>query len=261
MLHLALRLAQERMSVDGITYTYDLMANLAVERGEFAKAEKLFVTVMQRLMSSGVPENDNKIIHMSIKLANIFAEQSFAGKNPKAAQEFLSKAQNGYDFSKERLAKKIEGGDKENDTLLLLSLAYEGEGRLLAGQDMLSKAKLCYEKALDLSEKGSDSEERISTLLSYLGSISAMQNDLAIAQHYLERALNLARKNETENLPSILVNLGTVKMFNGVLNEARNNCKEAFNLSRKYKDSETENEAVKCLDAVNEAFKVTNNKI
>lgn len=96
MLHLALRLAQERMSVDGITYTYDLMANLAMERGEFAKAEKLFVTVMQRLMSSGVLETDNRIIHMSIKLANIFADQFFDGKHPKKASEFLEKAQNGY---------------------------------------------------------------------------------------------------------------------------------------------------------------------
>jgi tetratricopeptide repeat protein 19, mitochondrial len=96
MLHLALRLAQERMSVEGITYTYDLMANLALERGEFAKAEKLFVTVMQRLMSSGVSETDNKIIHMSIKLANIFADQLFEGKDPKKSPEFLVKAQNGY---------------------------------------------------------------------------------------------------------------------------------------------------------------------
>jgi len=96
MLHLALRLAQERMSVEGITYTYDLMANLAMERGEYAKAEKLFVTVMQRLMSSGVQENDNKIIHMSIKLANIFADQFFDGKDPKQTAELLSKAHNGY---------------------------------------------------------------------------------------------------------------------------------------------------------------------
>jgi hypothetical protein len=100
MLHLALRLAQERMSAEGITYTYDLMANLAMERGEFAKAEKLFVMVMQRLMSSGVPETDNRIIHMSIKLANIFADQFFDGKDPKKATEFLEKSQNGYGYKK-----------------------------------------------------------------------------------------------------------------------------------------------------------------
>jgi tetratricopeptide repeat protein 19, mitochondrial len=96
MLHLALRLAQERMSAEGITYTYDLMANLALERGEFAKAEKLFVTVMQRLMSLGVSETDNRIIHMSIKLANIFADQLFEGKDPKKSAEFLEKSRNGY---------------------------------------------------------------------------------------------------------------------------------------------------------------------
>jgi tetratricopeptide repeat protein 19, mitochondrial len=98
MLHLALKLAQERMSVDGITYSYDLMANLALERGQLAKAEKLFVTVMHRLISMGVAEDDNRILHMSVKLSNIFADQFFATEDPKSFDELLSKANNGFGY-------------------------------------------------------------------------------------------------------------------------------------------------------------------
>lgn len=61
MLHLALRMAQDMQNKDGITYVFDVMANLAMLQGEFKKAEKLFVTVMQRLLSDGYAQNDIKV--------------------------------------------------------------------------------------------------------------------------------------------------------------------------------------------------------
>jgi tetratricopeptide repeat protein 19 len=75
MLHIALKLAQEQQNYDGVTYIYDLLANLADEQGQYKKAEKLFVSVMQRLLSTGVSKTDNKIIHISLKLANIYKIQ------------------------------------------------------------------------------------------------------------------------------------------------------------------------------------------
>lgn len=62
MLHLALRLAQEQQNSQGVLYCYDLMANLALERHELHKAEKLFVSVMQLLLSHGEKEDDLKVI-------------------------------------------------------------------------------------------------------------------------------------------------------------------------------------------------------
>lgn len=61
MLHLALRMAQDIHSKDGITYVYDVMANLAMEREQFQKAEKLFVDVMKRLLNAGYLENSPKV--------------------------------------------------------------------------------------------------------------------------------------------------------------------------------------------------------
>jgi tetratricopeptide repeat protein 19 len=89
MLHIALRLAQQQQDADGITYVYDLLANLALEKGEFNKSEKLFVSVMQRLLGSGVAQDDSKIIHISLKLAEIYALQA---EKP----EFHTKAKEGF---------------------------------------------------------------------------------------------------------------------------------------------------------------------
>lgn len=61
ILHLALRMAQDINSKDGVTYVYDVMANLAMEREQFHKAEKLFVHVMRRLMSAGYTEDSPKV--------------------------------------------------------------------------------------------------------------------------------------------------------------------------------------------------------
>lgn len=72
ILHVALRLAQEQQNADGVTYVYDLLANVAFELGQWEKAQKLFVIVMQREIANGIPNNDMKIIHMSLKLAKIY---------------------------------------------------------------------------------------------------------------------------------------------------------------------------------------------
>jgi hypothetical protein len=76
MLHVALKMAQELQNQDGITYVYDVMANLALTQKQYDKAEKLFTEVMKRLMSNGVKENDNKVLHISLKLAKIAQEKT-----------------------------------------------------------------------------------------------------------------------------------------------------------------------------------------
>lgn len=72
MLHIALHQAQTIQHYDAITYIYDIMANLAFDIGDYHAAENLFVTVLQRLISKGVLENDLKVIHISLKMAKMF---------------------------------------------------------------------------------------------------------------------------------------------------------------------------------------------
>lgn len=72
MLHVALRQAQTINHYEGVTYVYDVMANLAFQVGEIQKSIDLFKIVMQRLLSTGTEQNDTKIIHMSLKVANLY---------------------------------------------------------------------------------------------------------------------------------------------------------------------------------------------
>lgn len=75
-LHDALTMAYDLQHFDGLTYVYDVLANGAFMKKDYANAEKLFVTVMQRLMSKGGRENDLNMLHISLKLAKIYEAQN-----------------------------------------------------------------------------------------------------------------------------------------------------------------------------------------
>lgn len=61
MAHLALRMAQDIQHYDGITFCFDTMGNLAFVREQYEKAEKLFESVLQRLLEKGVPQDDMRV--------------------------------------------------------------------------------------------------------------------------------------------------------------------------------------------------------
>lgn len=61
LLHIALRIAQQQQNEQGVVYCYDLMANVAFSRLELDKAEKLFVSVLQMLLSTGMKQDDLKV--------------------------------------------------------------------------------------------------------------------------------------------------------------------------------------------------------
>lgn len=66
MAHLALRMAQDIQSYDGITLCYDIMANLAFDQEQYEKAQKLFESVLQRLLQNGVPQDDIQVCYIKI---------------------------------------------------------------------------------------------------------------------------------------------------------------------------------------------------
>lgn len=111
MLHLSLRMAQDLQSSNGITYVYDLMANLAMEQQQYKKAEKIFVDVMKRLMTDGHGEDSPKILHISSKIAHM-----------SQLQGDLEKSFQGFTWTLQRLTKLIGSMPDDNDVLELYGL-------------------------------------------------------------------------------------------------------------------------------------------
>lgn len=136
ILHLALRMAQDMQSKDGITYVYDTMANLAMDRGQFEKAEKLFVDVMQRLFGEGATEDDLRLIHISAKIAHM-AEQS--GQ--------LEKAKDGFEYVLKKLEERMKTTADDPHVKELWGMTKNWYAQALMQLNAMTDARVAFEDA------------------------------------------------------------------------------------------------------------------
>ncbi|XP_077471795.1 tetratricopeptide repeat protein 19, mitochondrial isoform X1 [Stigmatopora argus] len=96
-LHAAAVIAQQERRRDAIVYTYSQMANLAYVRGQLPEAEKLFKAAMSYMLADGMPQDDNALVEMSLKLAAMYAQQN----KPELAEH-------GFRFCLEMLEAKVQ---------------------------------------------------------------------------------------------------------------------------------------------------------
>ncbi|XP_075053025.1 tetratricopeptide repeat protein 19, mitochondrial isoform X2 [Mixophyes fleayi] len=241
ILHKTLHLAQECESKRAITYTYDLMANLALLRGSYDHAEKLFKTTMIYMLDGGVKQDDNSFIEISLKLASIYAALN---------KEDLAAA--GYQFCIVSLDEKIERekdlpeevltAEERTNTRLLLGLCLDSYARYLVAIKQLTHAQSLYEKALQIcKEEQGELHPQTVTLLSDLASVMEAQGRYDEAYILVNQALGLAEKTEHPNHHVILCNLAMILMHQGMDHSADTEqiFKDALTMAEEKKDSES----------------------
>ncbi|XP_045425394.1 tetratricopeptide repeat protein 19, mitochondrial isoform X1 [Lemur catta] len=228
ILHDALRLAYQRNNKKAITYTYDLMANLAFIRGQLENAEQLFKATMSYLLGGGMKQEDNAIIEISLKLASIYAAQN--------RQEF---ALAGYEFCISTLEEKIErekelaedimsAEDKAN-THLLLGMCLDACARYLLFSKQPSQAQRMYEKALQISEEiQGERHPQTIVLMSDLATTLDAQGHFDEAYIYMQRASDLARQINHPELHMVLSNLAAILMHRERYTQAKEIYQEAL---------------------------------
>lgn len=241
MLHIALRQAQTLQHYDGITYVYDVMANLAYDTNDFKKAETLFKSVLKRLVAKGVAENDLAVIHISLKIADIYANLNDA-----------QKAENGYKFCLQHLREHVDKDSDNEDALQLLGLNLEKYASMLFSQYRYTTALAYFTQALDVCVKlNGEEHEQTVVLLNDLGSVSFMLQKHDQAIDFLTKAVELGKKlPDMVDLGFIHVNLGNVLIAKGMYDEAEKSCGEGERLAKSRNDSESAVEAKKCLEMI-----------
>ncbi|XP_013004124.1 tetratricopeptide repeat protein 19, mitochondrial isoform X3 [Cavia porcellus] len=215
ILHDALRLAYQSDNKKAITYTYDLMANLAFIRGQLENAEQLFKATMSHLLGGGMRQEDNAIIEISLKLASIYAAQN--------RQEF---ALAGYEFCISTLEEKIErekelaedvmSVEEKANTHLLLGMCLDSCARYLLFSKQPSQAQRMYEKALQISEEiQGERHPQTIVLMSDLATTLDAQGHFDEAYVYMQRASDLARQINHPELHMVLSNLAAILIHRG----------------------------------------------
>ncbi|XP_031512846.1 tetratricopeptide repeat protein 19, mitochondrial isoform X1 [Papio anubis] len=236
ILHDALRLAYQTDNKKAITYTYDLMANLAFIRGQLENAEQLFKATMSYLLGGGMKQEDNAIIEISLKLASIYAAQN--------RQEF---AIAGYEFCISTLEEKIErekelaedimSVEEKANTHLLLGMCLDACARYLLFSKQPSQAQRMYEKALQISEEiQGERHPQTIVLMSDLATTLDAQGRFDEAYIYMQRASDLARQINHPELHMVLSNLAAVLMHRERYTQAEEIYQEALKQAKLKKD-------------------------
>ncbi|TDG43895.1 hypothetical protein AWZ03_009701 [Drosophila navojoa] len=246
MLHLALRMAQDMRSTNGITYVYDVMANLAMEREQFKKAETLFVDVMRRLMADGHTEDSPKILHISSKIAHM-----------SQLQGDLVKSFQGFQWTLQRLAKLVKEMPENSDVLELYGLTKNWFGQLLMKQGKYEEARNLFTEALNiLVDVYGYLNDASVTILNNISVAYVNLEKYAEAKETLLRALNIAKElKDTAQEGVIQANLGLVYLREGLLAEAEDFCKLAWKIGKSNSNADALEQAEYCLNEIKSYMK------
>lgn len=241
LLHVALRMAQDLQSKDGVTYIYDIMANLAMEVGEFVKAEKLFANVMQRLFSDGYVEDHIKMLHISAKIAHIAQLQGH-----------LDKAVQGFEWTLAKLEENMKKFSEDKEMLELWGITKNWYAQLLMEMKRFADAKACFVQAYDAYTEihGKLTEEGL-TILNNLSVACSNLEDYLSAEKYLLEAISLAAQMpEVTESGVYKVNLGLLYLQQGLLKKATEFCSFAWKYGKDHKHEETVIQANYCLEQI-----------
>ncbi|CAL7943261.1 unnamed protein product [Xylocopa violacea] len=226
---------------------------LLIQKKEFPKAEQMLhialrqaqtlqhYDVLKRLIAKGVPPDDLAVIHISLKIADIYDKIG--------AKE---KADDGYRFCFHNLQNHLEKDHENKDVLQLLGLNLEKYGTMLFAQSQYTNAIKYFNQAYDISVKihGEEDEQSI-ILLNDLGCVYYMLEKYDQAIECLSKTVELGKKlPDMDDLGSIHINLGKAFIAKGLYEEGKKSCSQAEYVARARNDATSIIEATKCLDLI-----------
>ncbi|XP_073824708.1 tetratricopeptide repeat domain 19 [Musca autumnalis] len=193
--------------------------------------------IMEKLLKKTFQQD--LVIHISLKLANI---AQLKGE--------LEKSMLGFNWTMQKIEERAVVDPNDVELKELYGLAKYWFGQLLMKNNSYEAARAHLKSAYEffIEIHGLESAESITIL-----------NDLSVACEKLERldeskgyiltAIKLAKKaGDSQQEGILLANLGLIQLKQGLLDEAKRQCSEAWRLGKKLKDNSTIKQAEYCLD-------------
>lgn len=222
-------------------YIYDVMANLALIRGQMDKAETMFKETLKGLLQQGMLKDANAVVDISLKLAMIYATQ---GNDERALQ--------GYKFcidtQKKKLSSDALDDPTDEDTKALLGLSMDCYSRFLVVRERYAEAEKFLMDALDIARSVFDENDtQMAALYSDLANVKSLLGKNEAAMSNIKTALDIAKKSDSPMQAMFQCNLGNICLNRGEAKDAEKHCTVALRLARKLKDKEVVRQANECL--------------
>ena len=219
------------------------MGNNSLAIGNDKAAEVLFKEGIAVSIEAGMKPNDNAIIEMSLKLADIYG---------RILQDDL--ALSGYRFCIQEQRRKVEEENiTDEDTKALLGMCYQGYGRYLSNKQRFAEAIKAFKRALDISnELNGEGSDHPLTIIGDIGNMMILMEDYEEAETYFLDGIKLGKKLDSEMLSALYSNLGALYLRMSKIKEAENACNTAFSLGKKRDDMLFMAMAENCLERIKE---------
>jgi len=139
----------------------------------------------------------------------------------------------------------------DEDTLALYGMALDQQAQVLMAGDKLKEAEKLFREAVMVATKlHGEKGEQVLVVTNSLATVLSMQGQDASAAQLLEGVVEAAGQLDTPHLTAFLVNLGLVRLKQGMVDMARLNCEEARKKAKEVEDKEVIGEADECLKEV-----------
>ncbi|XP_021340028.1 tetratricopeptide repeat protein 19, mitochondrial-like [Mizuhopecten yessoensis] len=237
----------KKFSIQARTYIFDGMADMALSRGQFDKAELLYKDTLKGYLETGGGQKDNAMMELTLKLSSLYA---MTKKDHEARLGFTTV----IDCQEEKVK---ANPDSDIDTYGLLGIALQTYGRFLLHHDELEKAEtvLCRCEEICTHAVGENSAQMLK-VLNDIAAAQIIQANYAKAEVTLQKALVISQKTEScDAVYAIYSNLGAISLKLAQLDIAESRCTTALKLARDAKDEFAQKQAKHCLLKVKEARK------
>ena len=182
------------------------------------------------------------MVEISLKIAQIFHQTGRA-----------EKAEQGLRFCVETQRRKVAGGQEDEDSLALLGISLDMMGQFCLAQANYAEAEKCWREAGQVARRVlGEEEDQVLVVTNSLATLLSMTGREAEAANILESVVATAERTNSPHLSAFLVNLGLVRLKQGLSQEARRQCERARTRARQGGDSDTVREAQQCLDQLGE---------
>ncbi|XP_069117258.1 tetratricopeptide repeat protein 19, mitochondrial-like [Argopecten irradians] len=252
--HKALKVANNKLNNEQIskkfstqarTYIHDAMADMALSRGQFDKAEALYKDTLKGYLETGGSKTDNAVMELTLKLSSLYA---IVRKDHEARLGLTTV----IDCQEE----KIKTNPKADiDTYGLLGIALQTYGRYLLHHNELEKAEATFGRCEEVcSHAVGENSSQMLKVLNDLAAVQIIQTRYAQAEVTLQKALVISQAMEScDTVHAIYSNLGAISLKLSQFDIAESRCSTALKLAKQAGDDFAQKQAKHCLDKVKEA--------
>ena len=170
------------------------------------------------------------------------------------------KAEAGFDYCVSCQRKKVRDNNYDHspdpDDLALMGMALDWQAQFYLSRHNLLRAESIWREAVEIGRKiHGDDDEQVLVVRNSLATVISMQEGREPeAANILEELIKKATEINSSMITTFLVNLGLVKIKQGMFVEAKIDCDRAKKLADAGGDQEVVTEAEQCLHQVKTLF-------